>query len=38
MFIIYRAVNSNAFHDNHACEIIDFINAGRKINKPLYFI
>ena len=27
-----RAVDSNAFRDNHTCEIIDFINGG-KINK-----
>ena len=31
-----RAVDSNAFRDNHTCEIIDFINGG-KINKPFYF-
>ena len=24
--------------NNHACEIIDFISAGGKMNKTLYFI
>ena len=32
-----KAVNSNAFHDNHTCDIIDFISGGN-INKTLYFI